>query len=163
MLTTASALLTGGRTLAWDEWRLLARAGVDLLAVDVALRLGGLRRASRWATSRDARPAAGRPGEDERRQAARYARWIGVAARHHAVPARCLHRSIVLHRWLSREGLPSELRIGVRKETGQLRAHAWVELDGQAVGEPAQPLAAFVPLPDLESAITGAGGRVRWS
>ena len=163
MLTTASALLTGGRTLAWDEWRLLARAGVDLLAVDVALRLGGLRRASRWATSRDARPAGRRPGVDERWQAARYARWIGVAARFHIVRARCLHRSLVLHRWLSREGLPSELRIGVRKETGQLRAHAWVDLDGQAVGESAQLLAAFVPLPNLDSAIAGAGGGVRWS
>jgi hypothetical protein len=163
VLTAAAAFLTGRRTLGRDEWRLLARAGVDLLTADVALRLGGLRRASRWATSRSGRPVDGRSAEDERRLATRYARWIGIAARYHAVRARCLHRSIVLHRWLSREGLPSELRIGVRKDSGRLQAHAWVELHGQAVGEPAQPRAAFVPLPNLDAAVAGDGSRVRWA
>jgi hypothetical protein len=35
---------------------------------------------------------------------------------------------------LRREGLPAEVRIGVRREPGGgLRAHAWVEVDGDAV------------------------------
>ena len=160
MSTSVSALPPGGRTLDRDEWRLLARAGVDLLVVDVALRLGGLRRASRWAASWGGRLVDRRRSSSPGRRAARYAHWIGIAARYHTVRPRCLHRSIVLHRWLSREGLPSALRIGVRKESGHLQAHAWVELDGQAVGEPAQPLADFVPLSGLDDVIVGDGGRV---
>jgi hypothetical protein len=49
------------------------------------------------------------------------------------VRAQCLHRSLVLHRWLHGQGAPSVLRIGVRKEGAALKAHAWVELDGEVV------------------------------
>jgi hypothetical protein len=53
---------------------------------------------------------------------------------------------LVLHYWLHRDGLPSDLRIGVRLEDGVLHAHAWVELEGQAVNEVSSALAAFVSL-----------------
>jgi len=37
--------------------------------------------------------------------------------------------------WRGRE-LPTQLRIGVRKDQGKLAAHAWVEYQGHAIGEP---------------------------
>ncbi len=127
-----------------SDRRLLARAFVWLAAIDIALRVAGfrriVRRQQRAALSEDsASPEAlGR--------AQRYAHWLEVASRRHVVRARCLHRSLVLHRWLCRDGLPHELRIGVRKEGGVLHAHAWVEIGGHAVNELPSALAGFVPL-----------------
>jgi hypothetical protein len=96
--------------------------------------------------------------DDELERAHRYGRWIDVAGRHHLVRAQCLHRSLVLHRWLRSDGLPSELRIGVRKENEVLRAHAWVELSGHVVYESPDVIAAFTPLagPNLEQ-VAGRG------
>lgn len=49
----------------------------------------------------------------------------------------CLPRSLVLEAVLCRSGRPAELRIGLAPRAGRGRpeAHAWVELDGSAVGE----------------------------
>jgi hypothetical protein len=124
--------------------RLLARAFVWLAAMDIALRVAGFRqivqRQRRAALPEDSvsPEALGR--------AERYAHWLEVASRRHVVRARCLHRSLVLHRWLCQDGLPHQLRIGVRKEGGVLHAHAWVEIGGHAVNELPSTLAAFVPL-----------------
>jgi hypothetical protein len=108
---------------------------------------------------------AGRPADaPARHRAARYAWAIALAARHHVVRARCLHRALVLHRWLRREGLPSELRIGVRKVDGALLAHAWVELDGEAVGDQPAAVAAFAPLTGLQAVLDAPGpaAGLRW-
>lgn len=137
--------------LSGSERALFIRAYVDLCLIDVALRIFGFRRIVGWI------PA---PGDDrvisleDLRRAGRYARWIEVASRHHIVPARCLQQSLVLHQWLRREDLPSKLRIGVRKEDGALKAHAWVELGAQIVNDRSAVLAAFTPLVSL-----GALGR----
>ena len=48
----------------------------------------------------------------------------------------CLPRALALQRMLARRGIVAALRIGVRKEAATLAAHAWVEVDGRAVGEP---------------------------
>jgi hypothetical protein len=47
----------------------------------------------------------------------------------------CLRRSLVLQKMLSKRGIATELKIGVRKEAGQLSAHAWVEYQGKSLGE----------------------------
>jgi hypothetical protein len=49
----------------------------------------------------------------------------------------CLPRSLTLQALLRRYGMEADLRIGVRWEAGELRAHAWVEQAGNPVGEPA--------------------------
>jgi hypothetical protein len=85
-------------------------------------------------------------GAHEIRRARYYAEIIEAASRHHVVRSHCLQRSLVLHHWLSREGMHSDLRIGVRKESGQLEAHAWVELGGQVVNDRLAAVRAFSPL-----------------
>ncbi len=122
--------------------RLLWRAYIWLAAMDIALRVVGFRRLIR-------QPAAlteGSASPDALYRAERYARWLAIASRHHVVRARCLQRSLVLHHWLCRDGLPNRLRIGVRKGGGALQAHAWVEIGGIAVNERPAALATFVPL-----------------
>jgi hypothetical protein len=55
---------------------------------------------------------------------------VGAAAR--LVPrASCLVQALALELLLLRSGQPAELRIGVAREDGGLKAHAWIEADGR--------------------------------
>jgi hypothetical protein len=125
-----------------DERRLLVRAFVDLVVVDVELRALGF---SRLLRRIEAGESAGRrvPPSPDPIRARHYARWIEAAARYHVLRPHCLQRSLVLHRWLRHEGLPSALRIGVLKDGAALKAHAWVELAGQVVNDRSTSVAAF--------------------
>lgn len=127
-----------------DLW-LVLRASIWLAAVDIGLRLFGFQRLLRYV------PTAPRSGDgplhaEVRRRVRRYSRRIENSAHFHIARSHCLHRSLVLHFWLRREGLPSELRIGVRKQDGELRAHAWVELQGMVVNDQRDAVAPFTPL-----------------
>lgn len=62
------------------------------------------------------------------------AHLVAVAARLGLRRPTCLPRSIVLQRLLARRGVAAELRLGVATD-GAFAAHAWVEVDGRAVGE----------------------------
>jgi hypothetical protein len=125
--------------------RLFARAYVSLAEVHVALVRGGFQRVMEQA------PVATRCGaeawtRDDLKRARWYAGWLETASRYHVVRARCLHRSLALHRWLRQEGLPCELRIGVRKDGEELQAHAWIELGGHVVNDKPHQVATFAPL-----------------
>jgi hypothetical protein len=63
-------------------------------------------------------------------------RLVRTAARHGAGHPTCLEESLVLWWLLARQGVSSELRIGVRKCGEKFEAHAWVECEGVAVNEP---------------------------
>jgi hypothetical protein len=73
-------------------------------------------------------------------------RLVDVAARHHLRPMRCLQRSLVLQALLSRQGLPSDLRIGVRRYSDRLDAHAWLEQSGRPLFETLEIRDGFTPL-----------------
>ena len=62
-------------------------------------------------------------------------RWVEVAARRGPIAGTCLTRSLTLLMLLKREGIPGDLRIGVRLDAGKLDAHAWVEVNGEPVNE----------------------------
>jgi hypothetical protein len=131
--------------LSWtDRWDVL-RAFAWLTLVEIGLRTVGFQRLMDHARMGSTSP---RPPESPRAhgRAHRCAHWIDVAARHHLVNARCLQRSVALHRWLRCESLPSELRIGVRKQGDELKAHAWVELSGCVINDRPEAVAAFTPL-----------------
>jgi hypothetical protein len=137
-----------------DSW-VVARACLWLGLVDLGLRLAGFQWVVRWAEA-PSRPSADALPIERWQRARRYAFWIAVVARHHPARARCLQRSLVLQRWLRQEGVPSILRIGVRKEGTALRAHAWVELDGQVVNDLPAAVAAFQPLRPAGAAPAGS-------
>jgi hypothetical protein len=69
-------------------------------------------------------------------QIALTARMVNAADRHGLVHPSCLVKSLTLWWLLGRQGIPSELRVGVRKEGGNFEAHAWVEREGMALNEP---------------------------
>jgi hypothetical protein len=63
-------------------------------------------------------------------------RLVSLAARLHLVSMTCLPRALTLRWVLGRHGIPAQLCIGMNKSSTGLLAHAWVEMEGQAIGEP---------------------------
>lgn len=128
---------------------LLARAWMRLLLVDLALQAWPLpkvqsllRRLGSFGTP-PRLPAISDPLPDP---ATTLTRLVGIAARHHLRPMRCLQQALVLQSLLAEAGIAAELRIGVRKEDRQLSAHAWLERDGRPLTEPAAALDRYQPL-----------------
>jgi len=115
------------------EWIVLGEAWVSLLGVDVALRFLSFPGIQRFA----ARVNGDHPAEgDVPALIRRLHRLVRVAARHHLYRMSCLRQALVLQRLLGRRGIPTTLRIGVRLETGDLDAHAWLEYENVPIGQP---------------------------
>jgi hypothetical protein len=73
-------------------------------------------------------------------------RMVRAAVRNSPGHPTCLDESLALWWLLGRQGVRSDLRIGVRKDGEKFEAHAWVERDGVALNEPEaehQHFAAF--------------------
>lgn len=99
----------------------------------------------RWRGFRETRavlerfPSKANPEQDfaeVSRSVALTAHIVNVADRHGLIHPSCLAKSLTLWRLLARQGIASELRIGIRKENEKMEAHAWVERDGVALNEP---------------------------
>jgi hypothetical protein len=58
-------------------------------------------------------------------------------------PTTCLYRSLAGFASLRAAGEPVRLVIGVRVEAGEVVAHAWLERNGEPVGEPSDPRSRF--------------------
>lgn len=126
----------------FTDLALIARASVDLIRIDGVLRRSGFQEMLATLDSIPTRESETLTRGDVQR-ARRYGRRIALAARANLPRAKCLHRSLVLHMWLRNEGLPSDLRIGVRKDGDTLRAHAWVEIAGSTINDSARSLRSF--------------------
>lgn len=70
--------------------------------------------------------------------ALRLAWLMHVASRYSLVMTTCLNQALALSWLLTRQDMPSTMRIGVSRCTGQLTAHAWIEQDGHIVPGAAQ-------------------------
>ena len=75
-------------------------------------------------------------------------RMTNAAARRCYPFPNCLSRSVVLWWLLRRQGLPAELRFGSVRQSGQLEAHAWVEVAGRPVDSSDTEFQRFTPLRD---------------
>ncbi|MEP7357080.1 MAG: lasso peptide biosynthesis B2 protein [Anaerolineales bacterium] len=117
-----------------DRWRLF-QAGVGLPISALGVRLFGLRRWMRWIGRLGWRPAAPRAPADELSQARATARIVAMAARHAPYRGNCLSRSLTLWWLLLRQGIHSDLRIGVTRPPGQFEAHAWIEHQGFVIND----------------------------
>jgi hypothetical protein len=51
----------------------------------------------------------------------------------------CWKRAAVLHRYLSRNGIPTRIIFGVRNDSGKGDGHAWLEAEGQPILETTPP------------------------
>ena len=125
------------RRLAAGERGLLLRALLLLPLTALALRLLGLRR---WQSAVARLLAPGLASRERWPEAALErarltARMVQAAERHGLGRPNCLAESLVLWWLLRRQGIASELRIGVRKQGNLLEAHAWVEHRGVVLND----------------------------
>lgn len=79
-------------------------------------------------------------------EAQRTAALLIAVARYAFPRPNCLHRSLVLNRVLSAQGIPSDIRYGVRRRDGRFEAHAWVEHNGKPLTEPGDVHREYQPL-----------------
>ena len=121
------------------DLRILSRAWVCLLAAHAALRFLPVRRVEALLER-----LAGKDRAEI--SSAHLARLVDAAARFHLRPITCLPRSLALRALLRRHGIEADLLIGVRREDGEIKAHAWIEDAGRPVGESADVRSRFRPL-----------------
>ena len=121
------------------ELRTLGRAWMYLLVAYIAIRVLPIRRVEALLESLS-------PKKKKEIPSSRLARLVDIAARRHLRPMTCLPRSLALRALLRRHGIEADLLIGVRREAGSLRAHAWIEDAGRPVGEPEDIQRLFLPL-----------------
>ena len=115
---------------------LFLRALVVLPLVGLSLKFRGFeatRSALRKTLSRATPPA---DSDSLNKQIALTAHMVNAADRHGLVHPSCLVKSLAMWWLLGRQGITSQLRVGIRKEGGNLEAHAWVEREGIALNEP---------------------------
>jgi Transglutaminase-like superfamily len=140
----------------WRQWQqlshseraVLMEAAFWLPIVALTLRLFGLRRGhsllAGWVGTRADRTRADDQATAER--AERVGRMVRTAAAHGLLRTSCLPQSVTLWLLLRRDGVAADLRIGVRKESDRLAAHAWVEWQGLVLGDHDDVGQRFTPL-----------------
>jgi hypothetical protein len=102
--------------------------------VDLSLRGAGLRRTQRLlGVDEDAAAPTVTPAAAASAQ--RLAQLAAIAGRHGLYANTCLRQALAVQWWLRRRGLPSQLRIGARRNGETLDAHAWVELGGTPLAQ----------------------------
>ena len=125
-----------------DRW-VLAEAWILLLFVDMGLRVRSFSKLRRFAA---AMTTAQHENGGELATVKRAQRLVGIAARHHLYPMSCLRQALVLQRLLSQRGIRTTLQIGVRREVGDLDAHAWLEYEGIPIGQSPDVMDRFAVL-----------------
>lgn len=126
-----------------DRWRLL-QAALGLPVNAAGLRLIGFRRWGAYlarATGDGGRGAAGGRAPERGTSPAGFLtaqetwRLVQWAVSYGPYAGNCLSRSLTLWWLLRRQGLDSDLRIGVSKLAGRFQAHAWIEYQGIVVND----------------------------
>lgn len=131
-----------------DQLRVLAAAAL-LASLPAILRLVSfvrVRRALLWGGRQVGR---GRRGDPKH---ARVVSAVGAADSGLPGGRKCLARSLAAEALLRAYGYAPEHRIGVAKEdNGGLKAHSWLELDGDVILGDLDDLSRFDPLPSLDA------------
>ena len=120
----AKALLARG--LSASDWLALLEAWWTLLFYSLALR---------W-MSYDRLDHNFENGNYDSAIAERLHCLVMWASHLHPLPITCLVQACALHCMAGRRGVDARVCIGVLKTPTRIQAHAWVEVDGQVVGQP---------------------------
>jgi hypothetical protein len=133
------------QALPGDERRLLLGLVAALPVIAALVRvLGAVRTARLLERTSGGTPTRCRADAAEMQAAQRLAALAAIAGRRGAITATCLRQALLVHWLLRRRGFSPELRLGVRKQADAVDAHAWVELQGVALG---QTRLAHLPFP----------------
>ena len=69
-----------------------------------------------------------------------------TATRYHWRPMNCLRRCFAQQRMLLRRNITSRLHIGVTKDHNQLKAHAWLSIEGNVINDTADVVTRYKEL-----------------
>jgi hypothetical protein len=144
------------RALDGQARRTFLRAMLALPLVSQSLRWRGFRATQQSLQRRNAPGSKSNNSENQNLEMT--VRMVRAAVRHSLGHPSCLEESLTLWWMLARQGISSEVRIGIRKQAENFEAHAWVERDGVALNEPEakhRHYAAFA------SEFPAAGGETR--
>jgi hypothetical protein len=119
--------------LSFRDWLFFIEAWFWLLVFDIGLRALPFPKLQTYTAQLATHPISS--PEQTRKLLFSINNAVDHACYNHIYPMTCLRRSLVLQKMLSKRGIATELKIGVRKEAGQLSAHAWVEYQGKSLGE----------------------------
>jgi hypothetical protein len=124
-----------------------ARAVTALVQTAVLFHVRGRRAVARATLGAGEIPAAAPASLPPHHATIRRAhRAVQRATRAWPVDVQCLQAALVLHRVLRARQVYSTLRIGVRFDGGELKAHAWVEVDGCRLDGAPNADNGFIPL-----------------
>ncbi|PYT74863.1 MAG: lasso peptide biosynthesis B2 protein [Acidobacteria bacterium] len=115
---------------------LFLRAAVTLALVSLSLRLRGFRSTQTTLQKSLSHRLPQMDHDSAKKRVALTARMVNAADRHGLVHPSCLAKSLTFWWLLGRQGIASQLRIGIRKENDRLEAHAWVQRGDIALNEP---------------------------
>ena len=125
--------LRGWLALSWPDRAQLLMLMLCLPLVGLALRMSGYGKTRRWLERNSSVEPRRTATLDELAAAQNLAQLAAIAGRHGPVSTTCLRQSLLVYWRLRRLGLAPELKIGVRKVEAAVDAHAWVELEGNAL------------------------------
>jgi hypothetical protein len=136
-------------SLPWGDRNIFIEAWLKLLMADLLLRARPFPRMQQMVAGRFKARLTADPKKDletiEHIQP-----LVTMAAHNHLYPMNCLRQALTLQEMLGRRGLCTQLRIGVRKESGNLLAHAWLEFQEQPVEVDRHEGEHFTPLIPLD-------------
>jgi hypothetical protein len=136
--------------LSFDEQKLLVWSSILLVFIQIGLHIIPFKRLYRLVvSSTNFTPPSHEPDPVYLQQVV----WaVTKAGRRLLGPNTCLPQALAAYYLLKQHGYPSRLVIGVRKnESGNFKAHAWVENDGiVAIGGNHPEQGPYTPLPNLE-------------
>jgi len=112
------------------------RAVLLLPLIRMSLRLRGFRATQRTLRLRIGRGVGALPKTAAADETKLVWRMVLAAGRYSLLKGTCLEQSLALWWLLARKGIVTQLRIGARKSGEKFEAHAWVERNGSAIGEP---------------------------
>lgn len=113
---------------------LFLRAFVLLPLISVSLRWRGFRK-TKASLQYFLSVPYGSQNPDAQTRARLTAQMVRAAAQHGIGNPACLERSVALWWLLARQGIASDLRVGIRKDGETFEAHAWVECGGTTLNE----------------------------
>lgn len=114
---------------------LFLRASVLLPLISISLRWRGFCK-TKASLEQFLSAPFGSQNPDAQGRAALTARMVRAAGHYGIGHPNCLKVSLALWWLLARQGIASDLRVGVRKDEEKFEAHAWVEFRGAALNEP---------------------------
>jgi hypothetical protein len=133
----------------WGEWFDLMRAQWALIRAQVSLKTSATGRLLELG-----RAAVGTPPAGALRRKANQLCWAVTRAAHYGVfRPKCLARSVALQRLLLQAGVEtSQIHVGVRSQGAEFRAHAWVTVGGQVLGDDPAFVREFTEITDARVA-----------